>query len=391
MSAPTVVYITAELGLAFLIAITNALVIWVFISRKQIRTPTNTYIFSLAITDFLAGSVGIPLTVFSVLTRSPHGFDACLFVHLILCVLCTISTFQLLAIAIDKYVTICWRCQMMLDEKARHSRARVFIIIAWISGATIGLLPMFDVFDFASSNYHKFNGQCEFTKVVDYRYLVYVIFFATILIPVLIIIWCYIAIYRRIKKEEKSVKSLLRASERRRRMRNRRKLIRTLFMLVCIYVLCWCPLYSLNTYDFFFPGTRKSVIPTLATVVLSHVNCAINPLIYAFGLPGFKQTLRRFFGIRSATVKIPGGGMTSHLPATSQRLRESGVVRSYIVDCTRKNSKSPSSICHMGQSVDSVETFLTPVCDSYRRQLQPIHESSISFFENNGSALEKPI
>lgn len=79
------VYVTAELGLAFVIALANALVIWVYISRKQVRTPTNTYIFSLAITDFLAGSVGIPLTVFSVLTRSPHTFDACLFVHLVSC------------------------------------------------------------------------------------------------------------------------------------------------------------------------------------------------------------------------------------------------------------------------------------------------------------------
>lgn len=119
-------------------------------------------------------------------------------------------------------------------------------------------------------------------QVVDYRYLVYVIFFATILIPVLIIIWCYTAIYHRIILEEKSVKCLLRASERRRRMRNRRKLIKTLLMLVCIYLLCWCPLYLLNTIDFYFPNMRTSSIPTLATVVLSHVNCAINPLICKF-------------------------------------------------------------------------------------------------------------
>jgi hypothetical protein len=154
-------------------------------------------------------------------------------------------------------------------------------------------------------------------------------------------------------------------------------------------MLCWCPLYLLNTLDFYFPNLRTSSIPTLATVVLSHVNCAINPLIYAHGVPGFKQALRRFLGIHSATVKIPIGGMTSHLPATSQRLRESGVVRSYLVDCTRK--KSPSSICQMGQSVDSVETFLTPVCDSNRRQLQPIDESSISLFDNNANTVEKPV
>jgi hypothetical protein len=54
---------------------------------------------------------------------------------------------------------------MLLDEKVRHHRARLLIIIAWVSGATIGLLPMFDVFGFASDNRHKWKGQCEFTVV----------------------------------------------------------------------------------------------------------------------------------------------------------------------------------------------------------------------------------
>ena len=51
-------YSSAELVLACLIALTNSAVIWVFLTRKQVRTPTNTYIFGLAVTDFLAGSVG---------------------------------------------------------------------------------------------------------------------------------------------------------------------------------------------------------------------------------------------------------------------------------------------------------------------------------------------
>lgn len=58
MSSVPIAYVVAELAIAFIAAVTNALVIWVFLNRKQVRTPTNTYIFSLAITDFLAGTVG---------------------------------------------------------------------------------------------------------------------------------------------------------------------------------------------------------------------------------------------------------------------------------------------------------------------------------------------
>ncbi|PIC48652.1 hypothetical protein B9Z55_007550 [Caenorhabditis nigoni] len=102
-------YAIAELLLSIHISFSNLLVLWVYIRSKHVRTVTNTYIFSLALTDFLAGALGIPLTVVSVMTRKPRTFYGCLFVHLILCILCTISTFHMLAIAIDKYVTICCR------------------------------------------------------------------------------------------------------------------------------------------------------------------------------------------------------------------------------------------------------------------------------------------
>ncbi|KAI6188297.1 G-PROTEIN-RECEP-F1-2 domain-containing protein [Aphelenchoides besseyi] len=377
MSDFTVIYIIAELTLALIIVGSNSLVLWVFLSRKQVRTPTNTYIFSLALTDFLAGLIGIPLTAISVLTRWPHSFDSCLYVHLILCVLCTVSTFHLLAIAIDKFVTICCRCQLLLDQRARHNRARTLIVIAWIVGGTVGLLPIFDVFGFATSNRSRFRGECHFTMVVDYRYLVYVIFFSTILLPSILVIFFYISIYRRIRLEEKQISCLLRASERRRRMRNRRKLIKTLILLVCAYTCCWFPLYLLNTFDYFLPNYRNSSVLTLITVVISHCNCVINPLIYAYGLPGFKQSLRQFFGIRTATIKNPYGG-TVQVPCASQKVpREvSTSVLHYTVDGNRKSSRS---LAHLGQSIDS-ENYLGPLFDSTRHKLQPIHESRISLF-----------
>ncbi|VDM74068.1 unnamed protein product [Strongylus vulgaris] len=106
------VYAVAEFLLSIHISLSNLLVLYVYIRKKDVRTVTNTYIFSLALTDFLAGCLGIPVTIVSVLTRRPQTFYGCLFVHLILCILCTISTFHMLAIAVDKYVTICCRDQL---------------------------------------------------------------------------------------------------------------------------------------------------------------------------------------------------------------------------------------------------------------------------------------
>ncbi|GMR36122.1 hypothetical protein PMAYCL1PPCAC_06317, partial [Pristionchus mayeri] len=236
---------------------------------------------------------GIPATVYSVLTQQPRDFSSCLFVHLILCILCTISTCHMLAIAIDKYITICRGNAFM---KSRRSRAVLLIGIAWVAGSLIGALPMFDAFGFKTDrigNYEVRGAVCQFTHVMDYRYLVYVIFFATILAPSAVIIFCYIAIHHRIRKEEMQVKCFLGQNERERRMNGRRKLIRILLILVSTYAICWYPLYIMNTMVFYLPPSlHPSPNMQICAAALSHLSCALNPVIYAYGMPGFKKVLR---------------------------------------------------------------------------------------------------
>uniref|UniRef100_A0A0N5BYR2 G_PROTEIN_RECEP_F1_2 domain-containing protein n=1 Tax=Strongyloides papillosus TaxID=174720 RepID=A0A0N5BYR2_STREA len=292
------VYVTGELTLSIVISVSNLLVLWVFMRNKFIRTATNTYIFSLALTDFLAGAVGIPFTVYSVITKAPNRFTPCLAVHLILCILCTISTFHLLAMAVDKYITICspFNAYTRFGKSPRKIRTGVLLALAWIIGFLIGILPLFEIFGFSShlkKDFEKKN-ECSFLYVVDERYLVYIIFFATIIIPSIIICYCYAAIYSRILLDEAQVSCLLRASDRQKRIRNRKKIIRTLLILVATYAICWYPLYLINTADHFLTFYRPSLAATYFTVWLSHVCCAINPLIYAYGMPGFKQCLRSF-------------------------------------------------------------------------------------------------
>uniref|UniRef100_A0A183FBS0 G_PROTEIN_RECEP_F1_2 domain-containing protein n=1 Tax=Heligmosomoides polygyrus TaxID=6339 RepID=A0A183FBS0_HELPZ len=55
-------------------------------------------------------------------------------------------------------------------------------------------------------------------------------------------------------------------------------------------------LYIVNSIEYFWPQFSISHV-TLWTVVLSHMSCALNPLIYAYGMPGFKKALREFLNI----------------------------------------------------------------------------------------------
>lgn len=50
-------------------------------------------------------------------------------------------------------------------QKFRKNRAKFLILIAWISGITIAIMPLMDIFKFASNTKKNFNGLCYFTVV----------------------------------------------------------------------------------------------------------------------------------------------------------------------------------------------------------------------------------
>uniref|UniRef100_A0A914VMR9 G-protein coupled receptors family 1 profile domain-containing protein n=1 Tax=Plectus sambesii TaxID=2011161 RepID=A0A914VMR9_9BILA len=314
------IYIIFELILSIQITGSNLIVLLAYCRSIHLRTITNTYIFSLACTDFLAGCLGIPLTVYSVLTRAPHSFYPCLAIHLLLCALCTISTFHLLAIAVDKYLSICCKRQL-LEHKRRYRRALALLALAWVFGIVIGVMPMFNLFGFADGR-HNYSGLCHFTKVVHYHYLVFVIFFGTIILPTFAIIFCYVRIYRTIWREEREVRTLLRGKERERRLRQRKGIIRSLVLVVVAFFFCWYPLYTINSIHFFFPHLHSHHAITLSAVVMSHLNCGLNPVIYAYGLPGFKQVLRQrsFFTQTTASMNYAA---SHYSPTLTLRRKES--------------------------------------------------------------------
>ncbi|CAI4220996.1 unnamed protein product [Auanema sp. JU1783] len=351
------IYAILELMLSIHISLSNLLVLWVYFRYKHVRTATNTYIFSLALTDFLAGSLGIPLTVMSVLTLKPNSYYECLIVHLILCILCTVSTFHMLAIAFDKYITICCKDQLF---ETRHHRAIILIASSWIIGTAIAIMPVFNIFGFAETenDFIHHNMECHFTVVVDYGYLVYVIFVGTILAPTVFIIFCYVSIYSRIRKEEQQVRCLLPKTEQERRLQGRRKLIKILLILVVSYGICWYPLYIINTVEYFWPNSSMKDL-TLWTVVLSHISCALNPLIYAYGMPGFKKALRNFFNIKSDNNNTYIGNHSQYM--NSKRFDPLG----------SQHSRHTTSLKTSEESHLKARKISAPV--TYNRRSTPIH------------------
>jgi len=98
-------YTVFEVLVAIFSIIGNLMVIIVFRRERKLRRRTNYYIVSLAMADFLVGSLGIPFAILASIGL-PKNLHACLFTVSLLVVLCTISIFCLVAVSVDRYWAI---------------------------------------------------------------------------------------------------------------------------------------------------------------------------------------------------------------------------------------------------------------------------------------------
>lgn len=74
--------------------------------------------------------------------------------------------------------------------------------------------------------------------------------------------------------------------------RREAKKAQKLSMIVMFFMFCWFPLYTLNfleSYDWVNHPTW--LMDTL--IILSHLNSAINPLLYAYHLKDFREAFNR--------------------------------------------------------------------------------------------------
>ena len=69
--------------------------------------------------------------------------------------------------------------------------------------------------------------------------------------------------------------------------RSKGKLFKCLTLIFILFILCWPPLYILNCIIVWSPATHGNSAFLLFSIVLSHVNSFIIPIIYATHQPGF--------------------------------------------------------------------------------------------------------
>ena len=278
----TLVFVTIYSLLSLLVILGNSLIIIVFTRNSKLRTATNLFFVSLAVSDLVVGGVSIPCWMYILLYDLNHSKQSVpnlhfrrVFTFLDICSALT-SIAHLTIISIERNIAI--------SKPLRHRvipRWYYYCAIAatWIYGIVIAGIF---VGDFKHATWWKYRGLLSTI--------------AGFFLPLLIIICMYANIYKSVKlfnirRRTYSISSL------QKKVYHERTTAKTVLIVTGLFVASWLPFYTLTVLHMFWPHFLPrgvSLMHLLDFVKLLHYsNSAINPVVYTYRILEVRTTLMR--------------------------------------------------------------------------------------------------
>ncbi|XP_011356998.1 trace amine-associated receptor 8 [Pteropus vampyrus] len=304
----------AVFGLGSLLAVFgNLLVMTSVLHFKQLHSPANFLITSLACADFLVGMTVMPFSmVRSVESCWYFGARFCTLHSCCDAAFCYSSLFHLCFISIDRYIAV--TDPLLYPNKFTVSVSGICISISWIlpivySGAVFYTGVSDDGMEELVSALNCVGG-CQIVVNQDWVLVDFLLFF----IPTLVMIILYSKIFvvakqQAIKIENIGSKAKSSSESYKARVAKReRKAAKTLGVTVVAFMISWLP-YTIETLIDAFMGF---ITPTYIYEICcwcAYYNSAMNPLIYALFYPWFRKAIKvilsgKFLKGSSSTISL---------------------------------------------------------------------------------------
>uniref|UniRef100_A0A3B3DQA1 Growth hormone secretagogue receptor type 1 n=1 Tax=Oryzias melastigma TaxID=30732 RepID=A0A3B3DQA1_ORYME len=289
-SIPLLAAITAACTLLFLVGVTgNVMTILVVGRYRDMRTTTNLYLCSMAVSDLLI-FLCMPLDLYRMWRYRPWRLgDALCKLFQFVSESCTYSTIlSITALSVERYLAICFPLRAKALVTKRRVRALIFFL--W----TVSLLSAGPVFppNFSSMTHYAVESGLMEAMV----WLSSVFFF----MPVFCLTVLYSLIGRRLWQRHRETSVSSRVAHR---DKSNRQTIKMLVVVVLAFVLCWLPFHVgryLQFRSLDAPSPLLSVLSeycSLVSVVLFYLSAAINPVLYNTMSWKYRGAAARLFGL----------------------------------------------------------------------------------------------
>ncbi|XP_068199391.1 trace amine-associated receptor 4-like [Antennarius striatus] len=266
--------------LSILIMCGNLLVITSIIYFRQLHSPTNYLILSLAVADLLVGVLLLPLSIVSVNICGHLQNVICKLRSCLDMILCICSILNLCSISVDRYYAVCQ--PLKYRTKVNIHVIVIMILVSWtvsaLNGITITVLGV---------NTGKSNKRCVLFRNVSLAIMGIVLGF---FLPAIIMSMIYVKILTEAQKQTRSIQNTTcQLTKTERKME--RKATKTLAIIMGVFLICWTPFFLSVAFN---PLSHYTIPGPLLEAFkwLGWSNSMLNPFVYGFFYSWFRSAFR---------------------------------------------------------------------------------------------------
>ncbi|XP_072761249.1 histamine H2 receptor-like [Anoplolepis gracilipes] len=286
------VWIFVDSFLFIVIVLGNVLTILAITWARKLRNIiSNYFILNLAVSDLLVG-VTLPYHLAFYVDHSlNHNKTVCISRFVIIGLACGGSIYNLIAIAIDRYIAIVH--PLSYNAYATRKCVLIIIAIAWTCTMATSSIPIYwNCFDTSKT--------CEFDTILPRYYIL------SILLPSFFLSWvAMFLLYWKIWRE---------AHMHARRMnlsvipniaeKTDRKSVQVVLLILGCFSICWLPFFIMACIRSFGLKMSLTMLYYKATFALAVANSGMNPFIYAWKNTNFRKAFQKILRFKSPNKNL---------------------------------------------------------------------------------------
>uniref|UniRef100_A0A8C7XY60 G-protein coupled receptors family 1 profile domain-containing protein n=2 Tax=Oryzias sinensis TaxID=183150 RepID=A0A8C7XY60_9TELE len=264
----------------------NLLVIIAVSHFRQLHTPTNILLLSLAVSDFLVGLLLMPGEILRNTACWFLGDLMCSLYNYVSYIITSTSVGDMVLISVDRYVAIC--DPLHYPSRVTERRVKVCVCLCWLCSALYNSgIVMSDLKQ--PGRYNSCHGECVIAVIYVVGSLDLVL---TFIVPVFVIVVLYMRVFVVAVSQARTMRShvtavTLHLSMAATSKKSELKAARTLGVLMLVFLTCFCPYYCVSLAgDELISHSSASY-----SLFLFYLNSTLNPLIYAMFYPWFRKAV----------------------------------------------------------------------------------------------------
>ncbi|XP_072280367.1 melanopsin isoform X1 [Pyxicephalus adspersus] len=276
----------------------NFLVIYAFCRSRSLRSPANMFIINLAISDFFMSITQAPVFFAASLhKRWIFGEKGCELYAFCGALFGITSMITLMVIAVDRYFVI----TRPLASIGVMSKKRAVLILlgVWLYALAWSLPPFFGWSAYVPEGLLTSCTWDYMTFTPSVRAYTMLLFCFVFFIPLFIIIYCYIFIFKAIKNTNRAVHKIgsddnKESQKQYQKMKKEWKMAKIALIVILLYVISWSPYSTVALVA--FAGYSSMLTPYMNSVpaVIAKASAIHNPIIYAITHPKYRMAIAKY-------------------------------------------------------------------------------------------------